>query len=75
MLHMCMCMCMDMHMDMDMDMDMHMVNAAIPDPSHGKRGRVGGGCSLTGEGKPGLGVRSPARSNYSSPTSGLAHAS
>ena len=43
-----------------------------------ERARGGGGCSLTGEGEsPGAGlrVRSPARSNYSSPTSGLAHAS
>ena len=30
---------------------------------------------LTGEGESGRGVRSPARSNYSSPTPGLAHAS
>ena len=54
---------------------------------HTERGRGGGRCSLTGEGvRPGAGfesTRSPARawrgdrirSNYSSPTPGLAHGS
>ena len=46
-----------------------------PRPLTRERGRGGGGRSLAGEGESGRGVRSPARSNYSSPTSGLAHAS